>query len=254
MILPLRLLIRLVLRGSDDELPSRRLRAEPGPSIGPLNGVRFRLVKTSPGEEGPKLLKAELPSLKLSAFGGGRSPRISLGDPGVGVLGSTLSVDMLGLARRLREGLVATPREGEATELEEPDEATECDCRWPCIERIEETDDEVDLRPRRLLPVLLRYDADGVIGEVEDGCRWPDPLLLFVKTRGRDGYVARDGISGLVCVAEDLSTLVSVCICSIFLVGGFSSIPDGASAVFGGALGDFPRFADSLNQCLIDAS
>ena len=100
----------------------------PGPSIGPLNGVRFRRANIKPGLGGPMFENGDATGRscpRLSTPGGFRIPRTSLGKFGPeGVFGSTLSVDRFGLARRPIE-LLRAVRDGEFIELEDVDEAME---------------------------------------------------------------------------------------------------------------------------------
>ena len=77
------------------------------------------------------------------------------------------------------------------------------------MDLIEETEDDVDLRPRRLLPALRRYDDEGVSGEGECEGRRAEPLLAVVPTRGRAEYVALEYNSGLVLDTERRGTLPS---------------------------------------------
>ena len=50
--------------------------------------------------------------------------------------------------------------------------------------RIDETEEEVDLRPRRPAE-LRRYDERGVKGDGESEDRLLEPVLALVWTRGR---------------------------------------------------------------------
>jgi hypothetical protein len=75
-----------------------------------------------------------------------RTTRMLFGkDEDVGVAGSTLML-LCGDFVNLRP---ETDTAGEATEAEDVDEALECEWWWCGMERIEETDEDVDLRPRR---------------------------------------------------------------------------------------------------------
>jgi hypothetical protein len=99
----------------------------------------------------------------------------------VGVAGSTLMLlcgDLLSLCE-WPETLTA----GEVMEAEEVEDAFECEWWWCGMERIEETDEDVDFRPRRP-PEEWRYEDRGVrgAGDAESRRMLPEP---FVDTRGR---------------------------------------------------------------------
>lgn len=82
-----------------------------------------------------------------------------------------------------------TETAGEAMD-EDVDEALECEWWWCGMERIEETDEDVDLRPRRP-PLERRYEERGVRGAglAERWRALPEP---FVETRGRAGRCEED--------------------------------------------------------------
>lgn len=108
--------------------------------MGPLNGLRLRLAKTRPGEGGGAVPKAAPPSLR-----GPRTTRMLVGKVElVGVAGRTLT-EVWG-ERDLRP---ETETAGEAMEAEDVEDALEWEWWWCGMERIEETEEEVDLRPRR---------------------------------------------------------------------------------------------------------
>jgi hypothetical protein len=135
---------------------------------GPLKRFFLRLAKTSPPVEVVLLLPQEMPSLKVD-IGGCRTTRMLLGKAlVVGVAGRTFT-EWWGL-RVGRDILLMDPEP-----LEEVEEALECVCWWWWMVRIEETEDEVDFRPRR--PVLDRRKVErGVNGAGDIECR----LLLGV--------------------------------------------------------------------------
>jgi hypothetical protein len=123
--------------------------------------------------------KAAFPSPTLAA----RTTRMLDGkEDVVGVAGRTLTllwglrpsfmfVEVVGLARDVDCELVL--------------EALECEWWWWML-RMEETDEEVDLRPRR--PAELRlYDECGVNGDGESDGRFPAlaPAVVAVDTKGR---------------------------------------------------------------------
>jgi hypothetical protein len=66
----------------------------------------------------------------------------------VGVAGRTLML-LCGDLVSLCEWLPDTEAEGEAMDIEEVEEALECVWWWWGIERMEETEEEVDFLPRR---------------------------------------------------------------------------------------------------------
>jgi hypothetical protein len=79
-------------------------------------------------------------------------------------------------------------------EMEDVDEAFECEWWWCGIERIEDTDEEVDLRPRRPPPEERRYEERGVRGAglAERRRVLPEPL---VEMRGRGGRWLEDRLA-----------------------------------------------------------
>jgi hypothetical protein len=81
------------------------------------------------------------------------------------------------------EAVAETVGEAMEAEAEEVEDAFECVWWWCGMERMEETDEEVDLRPRRP-PELRLYEERGVKGEGETEGRLPDPV---VEILGRCG-------------------------------------------------------------------
>ena len=70
--------------------------------------------------------------------------------------------------------------------MDEVEEAFDREGWWfAWIERTEETEDDVDLRPRKLL--VRRYDDCGVMGEGECERRRAEPVLAWVDKRGCEG-------------------------------------------------------------------
>jgi hypothetical protein len=109
-------------------------------SIGPLKGLRFRFAKTRPGDGGGAVPKAAPPSER-----GARTTRILEGKlEDVGVAGSTFTEEC---GERCFEP--ETDTAGEAMEAEEVEDAFEWEWWWCGMERMEDIDEEVDLRPRR---------------------------------------------------------------------------------------------------------
>jgi hypothetical protein len=131
-----------------------------------------------------------------------RTRRILFGkDVDVGVAGRTLT---LPLPCGLR-ACFPWPEEcpdmltaGLAIDAEDVDEALECEWWWCGMERILETDEDVDLRPRSP-PEERRYEDRGVSGAGDaDKRRVPDPEP-FVDMRGRGGMCVDGGTDGCVC-------------------------------------------------------
>ncbi len=171
-------------------------------SSGPFMGRRLRLGILSPG-------LCRLPNAAASLYGwlwcGGppaRTIRMFDGNVmAVGVAGSAL-VELRGDLVRL---LMMT---AEFSELDELDDALECEWRW-CTERTDETDEDVDLRPCRPADGR-RNDECGVSGVGDSDVRRRDPLVLRTGVAGAigggletggaaAGPVARGG--GAVCAA-----------------------------------------------------
>ena len=96
--------------------------------MGPLKGLRFLRANINPGDGGPIEVNGEVfvaSCWRLSAFGGPRANRTSLGnEEPCGVLGRTFKEERFGLVRRPIE-LLRAVREGEFTEFDEVDEAME---------------------------------------------------------------------------------------------------------------------------------
>lgn len=117
---------------------------------GPLNADRFLLANTrlAVGEDmsggGADSLKELCSPLLGPAIGAPRTSRMPLGkwDDALGVVGRTLT-DVCGDRLTIFADAVGVSRPFEDTE-----DALECECAW-WIVRMDETDDEVDLRPRR---------------------------------------------------------------------------------------------------------
>lgn len=111
--------------------------------------------------------------------------------------------------------------------------------------RIEETDEDVDLRPRRP-PEAWRYEDRGVIGAGDS-----DDLVLGVGIRGR-GYEAPDILRMGVAAGRLGEATLGVRRGSsglLFDVGEVLRVEESLLDA-----GDLALFADSKNQCLIDAS
>lgn len=85
---------------------------------------------------------------------------------------------------------------GEASEAEEVDEALLCEWWWCGMLRIEDTDDDVDLRPRRP-PDDRRYDDRGVNGAGDADSRLTEPEPC-VEVRGLAEAAAIGGDFGFV--------------------------------------------------------
>jgi hypothetical protein len=118
--------------------------------MGPLNGLRFRFAKTRPGDDGGTgfaLPNAALDSLRPRGKPE-RTRRMLLGKvEDVGVAGSTFMLlcgDLLSLWE-----WPEMETAGEAMLADEVDDALLCEWWWWGIERTDDTDDDVDLRPRR---------------------------------------------------------------------------------------------------------
>jgi hypothetical protein len=112
-------------------------------------------------------------------------------DDDVGVAGSTLTLlcgDFVCLCPE-------TETEGDPMDIEDVEDAFECEWWWCGIERMEDTDEEVDFLPRRP-PEERRYEERGVSGAglAERRRALPEPL---VDTRGRGGSCVADRL--LVC-------------------------------------------------------
>jgi len=134
---------RQVLTGADGEFELEVL------SMGPLKGERLRLAKTrpegKPGEGGGTAPNALFPSV-VTERPPVRTTRMLLGkEDEVGVAGSTLML----LCGDLVSLWPDTETAGEPMEMEDVEDALECEWWWCGIERIEETEEDVDLRPRR---------------------------------------------------------------------------------------------------------
>lgn len=71
----------------------------------------------------------------------------------VGVAGRTLTLECGERPGFSRAPLLVFDAAGEAREAEDVEDALECECTW-CMLRTEDTDEDVDLRPRR--PALPR--------------------------------------------------------------------------------------------------
>jgi hypothetical protein len=111
-----------------------------------LNGLFFLFANTSPGEAGGAVPNAAPPSLSgplttLTLLG-----KVEL----VGVPGSTLTLEWGDLAL-----CPATLTVGDVMDAEDVEEALECEWWWCGIERMEDTEEEVDFLPRRPPDVLL---------------------------------------------------------------------------------------------------
>lgn len=116
----------------------------------------------------------------------------------VGVAGRTLTLECGERVEPWRRDVAVLV--GDAKEVEDVEDALEWE--WWCfepppvigpgawgIERIEDIDDEVDLRPRRPAEER-RYEECGVSGEGERDARWRDrPAAVVVVIDGRWGYV-----------------------------------------------------------------
>jgi hypothetical protein len=121
--------------------------------MGPLNGLRFRFAKTrpegNPGDGGGTAPNAELPSLTLvesRVRPPVRTRRMLEGkEDEVGVAGRTLMLLWGDLVNLWPEMDTA----GELMDIEDVEEALECVWWWCGIERMDETEDDVDFRPRR---------------------------------------------------------------------------------------------------------
>ena len=125
----------------------------PVPILGPLKGERLRFANIIPGDEGGAIPKAALLSDAMGRPKGGAPARTSLMLEGkvvdVGVAGRTLMLlcgDFF-VCEAMWPETVET--EGEAMEADEVDEALLCVWWWCGIERMLETEEDVDLRPRR---------------------------------------------------------------------------------------------------------
>jgi hypothetical protein len=123
-------------------------------NIGPLKGLRLRFAKTrpegNPGDGGGTAPNAELPSL-IVLFEPSETPPVRTRrmfegkDEDVGVAGRTLML----LCGDLVSLWPETETAGEPMEMEDVDEALEWEWWWCGMERIEETDEDVDFLPRR---------------------------------------------------------------------------------------------------------
>lgn len=116
---------------------------------------------------------------------------------------------------------------GETMEAEDVDDALLCEWWWCGMLRMEDTDEEVDLRPRRP-PEERRYDERGVngAGEAESRLMEPEP---WVEPRGRVGTCAIGGDFGFVC-KDDL--------CDVFCLRRLSG-----DLLLSGIFGDWPLLA-----------
>ena len=116
---------------------------------------------------------------------GARTTRMLLGKlEVVGVDGSTLT-DECGLRPAAAALLLVAETEGEAIEADadEVEDALEAEWRCSWMLRMEETEEVVDLRPRR--PEERRNEECGVSGEGESEVRfWTEPAEEVVETRG----------------------------------------------------------------------
>jgi hypothetical protein len=124
--------------------------------MGPLKGLRFRFAKTrpegKPGEGGGTEPKAELPSLVVLGLRERppwRTTRMLLGkDDEVGVAGRTFML-LCGDLVSLWPWLPVADAAGEVMDMEDVEEALEWEWWWCGMERMEETDEDVDFLPRR---------------------------------------------------------------------------------------------------------
>ena len=111
-----------------------------------MKGLFFLFAKTSPGEAGGAVPNAAPPSLS-----GPRTTRTLLGKLElVGVPGSTLTLEWGDLVL-----CAVTLTVGDVMDAEDVDEALECEWWWCGIERMEDTDEDVDFLPRRPPDALL---------------------------------------------------------------------------------------------------
>lgn len=122
----------------------------------------------------------------------------------VGVAGRTLMLLWGDLEGLCEWPLVETA--GETREAEDVDEAFECEWWWCGMLRIEDTDDEVDFRPRRP-PDERRYEDRGVsgAGDAESLLMDPEPC---VEPRGRGPDICGvGGDLGFVCTDDRFAVL-----------------------------------------------
>lgn len=116
--------------------------------MGPLNGLLFLFAKMRPGDGGGAALKAAPPSVNGLFSSGPRTTRMLVGNEDeVGVAGSTFTDECGDLVLWCPD----TDTAGEATEVvaEDVDDALECVWWWCGIDRIEDTEEDVDFLPRR---------------------------------------------------------------------------------------------------------
>lgn len=116
--------------------------------MGPLKGLRFRRAKIMPGDGGGRLLNTAPASL-------GPPPRTSRTLEGnvvaVGVEGRTLT-DVCGL----RPSLAIVAAVGDAIDAAVDDALDALVCEgWGWADLIDDSDEEVDLRPRKLADMRL---------------------------------------------------------------------------------------------------
>lgn len=156
--------------------------------------------------------------------------------------------------------LLVVETEGEAmeAEAEEVEDALEAECRCWWMLRMEDTEEDVDLRPRR--PEERRKDECGVSGDGEREVRfWTEPAEEVVETRGRccwgAGKVERAWRSGRwgVLVRRWGGGPVDVRLRRSCDARLGSRLFCAVSTMFL-ALGERVRLADSLNHDLREAS
>lgn len=225
-------------------------------SMGPLKGLLLRLAKTRPGEggglvdevpkaKGPSLLAAAVAAVMLKEVGApARTRRMLEGNVDeVGVAGRTLML-LWGLLVILWPW-PETETAGEAMDADDVDDALECEWWWCGMLRIEDTEDEVDFRPRRP-PEERRYEERGVsgAGEAESRRTEPEPL---VDTRGRGVTCVVGGAFVCVCTDVRFGALRRRLESGDLLSGSFGLCP-----LLAFELGDRARFDVSFIQFLSD--